>query len=82
MNQRNNEKFIVFVVTVASLGLIIENILMGWEFWVPVAVVVGMVAMWVCHLSDRVDYEISKIFYFGVALLLFFYHDIHYSFRC
>lgn len=79
MNQRNNEKFIVFVVTVASLGLIIENILMGWEFWVPVAVVAGMVAMWVCHLSDRVDYEISKIFYFGVALLLFFYHDIHKS---
>ena len=28
MNQRNNEKFIVFISTLASIGLIIENLIL------------------------------------------------------
>ena len=79
MNQRNNEKFIVFVATIASVGLIIENILMGWEFWVPVTVLIGMVALWFVSLSEKIDYGIRKLFYFGVAALLLFYHGIHTS---
>ena len=77
MNQRNNEKFIVFVVTLASLGLIIENMMMGWEFWVPVTILIGMAALWVVNLSENIDYGLRRIFYFGVAALLVFYHGIH-----
>ena len=77
MSQKNNEKFIVLVVTLAAVGLLIENILMGWEFWVPVVVLVGIVSLWAVNLSDRIDYGIRKVFYFSVATLLVFYHGIH-----
>ncbi len=77
MNQRNNEKFIVFVATLASAGLIVENILMEWEFWVPVIVVFGVICLWVVNLSNRFDEEISKLLYFVYAVLLVFYHGVH-----
>ena len=79
MNQRNNEKFIVFVATLASIGLIIENFLMGWEFWVPLTVLIGIASLWAVSLSDKIDYSLRKVFYFGVAVLLLFYHGIHKS---
>lgn len=77
MNQKNSEKYVVFVATLASVGLIIENLLMGWEFWVPVTVVFGMAALWVVNLSDRIDSDLAEVFYFGYAALLLFYHGIH-----
>ena len=77
MNQRNNEKFIVFVVTLASIGLMIENVVMGWEFWVPVTVLVGVVALWGVNLSDTLDAQVRRTCYFTVAALLLFYHGIH-----
>ena len=45
MNRENNEKFIVFVTTLASAGLVIENFLMGWEFWVPPVVIAGVISL-------------------------------------
>ncbi len=77
MYQKNNEKFVVFVVTLAAIGLIAVNFLMGWEFWVPVPVIIGAVAMWVINLSERTDPGIRRWFYFGFAALLLFYHGIH-----
>ncbi|MCR4642302.1 MAG: response regulator [Lachnospiraceae bacterium] len=77
MSQKSNEKFIIFVATLASVGLIIENFVMGWEFWVPVVVVVGILSLWTVYFMDRLDPGIRKYFYFAVAVLLLFYHGIH-----
>lgn len=77
MNQRSNEKFIVFVTSVSAVGLIIENVINGWEFWVPITILTGVVALWVVSLSDKMDYSFRKIFYFGVAALMLFYQGIH-----
>ncbi|MBR5420097.1 MAG: response regulator [Lachnospiraceae bacterium] len=77
MNGKSNEKIIVLVATLASVGLIIENILMGWEFWVPPVVFVGAVSLWAVNLSDVMDFRIRRLFYFMFAVLLLFYHGIH-----
>ncbi len=79
MSQRNSEKFIVFLATLSSLGLIVEIKLMGWEFWVPTVIVVGLISLWAVNLSGRVDYDIRKVFYFVYAALLVFYHGVHKS---
>ncbi len=44
MYQKNNEKFIAFITTIAGLGLIVENFLMGWEYWVPVTTLIGVLS--------------------------------------
>ncbi len=77
MDQSSNEKFILFIMTAASVGLIIEIVLMGWEFWFPSFVIVGLIAMWGVSLSDKMDIELRKRFYIGFAAMLVFYHGIH-----
>ncbi|MBQ7588202.1 MAG: response regulator [Lachnospiraceae bacterium] len=79
MSQKNNEKFIVFLATLSSLGLIAGIKLMGWEFWVPTVIVVGLISLWAVNLSGRVDYDIRKVFYFVYAALLVFYYGVHKS---
>lgn len=65
------------VATMGAAGLFVINILMGWEFWVPVVVLVGTIALWAVHLSDRIDYDVRKLFYFGFSALIIFYHGVH-----
>ena len=77
MNQKNNEKLIVMVVSLGSVGLIVENILLGWEFWVPFVIFAALVAIWAVNPSEKVDDDVRKLFYFAMALLLLFYHGIH-----
>ncbi|MBR5361638.1 MAG: response regulator [Lachnospiraceae bacterium] len=77
MKHNSNEKFIVFLVSVASMGLIIENLVLGWEFWVPVVVIAGILLLWMLNLSDRIDYDIRRNCYFGYTVLILFYHGIH-----
>ncbi|MBQ9550954.1 MAG: response regulator [Lachnospiraceae bacterium] len=79
MNRRTNEKFIILLATLASAGMIIENILVGWEFWVPPVILAGIASLWAVNLSERIDYEIRKSAYFGYAVLLLFYHGVHKS---
>ncbi len=76
MNQKTNEKLVLFVATLGSAGVIIVNYVMGWEFWVPIVVLVGIIALWAIHLSNRIDLDIRKMFYFGFAALLIFYHGV------
>ena len=77
MGQRNNEKFIMFIATMGSLGLIIEIFTMGWELWVPSFVIAGMIALWGISLTDRMDKDLRELFYFGYAVMLVLYHGIH-----
>ena len=77
MSRKNDEKFIVFVSTLASIGLIIEIALLGWEFWVPPVIIIGTIFLWAVNLSDRIDYDIRKMYYFCYCALVMFYHGVH-----
>ncbi len=79
MNRKNNEKFIVIATSLGAVGLILENILLQWEFWVPAVILFGIVIMWSVNLSDRMDHDICRAFYFAFAALLIFYQGIHKS---
>ncbi len=77
MNQKNNEKYIIFVTTLSCVGLIAENFLMGWEFWVPPVILIGVVFIWFVNFSERFDPDIRRVCYFIFAALLVFYHGVH-----
>ncbi|MCR4591262.1 MAG: response regulator [Lachnospiraceae bacterium] len=77
MNQKSNEKFIVMVATIASVGLVIEVFLMGWEFWVPPIIIAGIISLWALNLTEGIPYEIREIYYFAYAVLMLFYQGVH-----
>ncbi len=77
MNQKDNGKFVIFVESLASIGLILETMIMGWEFWVPFVLAAGIVILWWIGFSDKISEEIGEFYYFGYAVLLLFYHGVH-----
>ncbi len=79
MNQTSTERFIIFIVSIACFGLSIENILVGWEFWVPPLIVIGAIFLWVMHVSNSPEYKFRKIAYLIYAMLIVFYHGVHES---
>ena len=79
MNRDNNEKLVVFVFSLAGLGLIIENYLLGWEFWFPAIILAGIISLWLVSVSNRMEQDLRMLFYFLFAALIVFYHGIHKS---
>ena len=77
MNQTKNEKYILLLVSLACVGLIAENYLLGWEFWVPPLILVGGLGLWGMQLLDRPGYVFRKYCYMLFAVLTVFYHGVH-----
>ncbi len=77
MNQAKTERFIIFLVSLACMGLIIESLIAGWEFWVPPLVIVGTLFLWLMHIAGNPEYNVRKVAYFGYAALVVFFYGVH-----
>ncbi len=77
MDQRKTENFIILLVSFACIGLTVESVLMGWEFWVPPLIIIGTIFLWVMNLSQKPDINVRKTYYLVYAMLTVFFHGIH-----
>ena len=77
MIQRRNENFIILLVSLACIGLTVESVVMGWEFWVPPLIVIGTVFLWVMNITQEPDFEVRKVAYLVFAMLTAFFHGVH-----
>ncbi len=77
MNDIRKERLVISIVTLASISCIIQNFFGAWEFWVPGVVVIGGLAMWWIHLTQRMDQNARITMYFVFSAFLLFYHGIH-----
>ncbi|MBQ7679353.1 MAG: HAMP domain-containing histidine kinase, partial [Butyrivibrio sp.] len=71
------ERFAVFFSSLAAIGLIAENILMGWESWVPPVMILLIIFLWAAHLSKKLDADWKAFICFLIAFLIVFYHGVH-----
>ena len=77
MSLRNNERFIVLLISIACIGLSIESVLLRWEFWVPPLLLVGAVLVWAMHISGAPEFKLRKIAYLLYVMIMVFYHGVH-----
>ena len=77
MDSRKNERFIILILSLACLGLTVESLLVGWEFWVPPLIILGTIFLWAMHITGNPDYELRKVAYFAFAMLMVFFHGVH-----
>ena len=82
MNNRNKENtmthnFVVGILMITSIGVIIEGVAMGWEFWVPPLIAAGLIAMFVMHILQYRQRSFRENFYFVFAMIIAFYHGVH-----
>ncbi|MCR4715586.1 MAG: response regulator [Lachnospiraceae bacterium] len=78
MNQgKRIQVFVIGILTVACLGVLVESIFRGWEFWVPPLLIVGIVCLWLMHIRQYMDEYQRENFYFIYAALLAFFNGVH-----
>ncbi|MCR5674220.1 MAG: hybrid sensor histidine kinase/response regulator [Lachnospiraceae bacterium] len=77
MKQRKTENFILLLVSLGCIGMTVESVLMGWEFWVPPLIILGTILIWVMNISSWPDYEIRTVAYLIYAMLAVFFHGVH-----
>ena len=77
MNQAKNEKFIILLVSLACIGLTVESVMLGWEFWVPPLIIIGTVFLWIMNLSGKPELNIRIGYYLMYAMLAVFFHGVH-----
>ncbi len=77
MDQMKNERFIILLDSLAGIGLAIETILSGWEYWAPLLIIIGTLSLWVVHIKGKFDYNVRKNAYFIYAMIAVFFHGAH-----
>ena len=63
MKQQRNERLILLLTSLASMGMLIENVIMGWEIWVTPILIVGTVSLWVVYIAQKPEYDLRVISY-------------------
>ncbi len=77
MNPSKNESFIIFMVTMAGVGLAIESMLLGWEFWVAPIILVWTAFLWVMKIREVPEYRIREVIYLAYAMFSLLFHGVH-----
>ncbi len=77
MNSIIKERLMILITTLAGISCILQNFFGGWEFWMPAVVLIGGVALWYVHFTQKPDSYYRINIYFAYAALLLFYHGVH-----
>ena len=77
MNRSNNERLIILLISIGCIGLSIESLMLGWEFWVPPLLMVGAVSLWGMHITGNPEYKVRQVACLVYVMLMVFYHGVH-----
>ena len=74
---KKTHNLVVLIITVASIGAVVESVTQNWEYWVPPLILAGIVACWVMHLMEYKDVPFRENYYLVFSMLVAFYHGVH-----
>ncbi len=77
MKRRRTENFIIFLLSLACLGLCVEGLMLGWEFWIPPLLIIGNVFLWISCIAQKPDFMIRRNYYLVFAMLVVFFLGVH-----
>ena len=75
--QRATHLLVLLVCTILIIVLTGEYLLLGWETVGVVLLLLGLVACWVIHITEKIPETIRVWLYFILSMLAFFFYGIH-----
>ena len=75
--QRATHLLVLLVCTILIIVLTGESLLLGWETVGVVLLLLGLVACWVIHITEKIPETIRVWLYFILSMLAFFFYGIH-----
>ncbi|MBE5842739.1 MAG: response regulator [Butyrivibrio sp.] len=78
MNERiNAHTKINIILTIVGIGLGVESITQRWEFWFPPLLLLGIVILWVVHVSQYGDIQVRELFMIVLCFAAALFHGVH-----
>lgn len=71
------DRRILLVETLGAIAFIAETIALKWEFWAIPLIVLGIIALWYIHVTQRMTAEFRLVLYFIFAVVQVFFHGVH-----
>ncbi len=53
MDDIKKERLVIVISSLAGIACIIQNVICGWEFWVPAVIAAVTAALWFFHFSSK-----------------------------
>ncbi len=77
MERSKLNQFVITLLSLSCIGLTIESILMGWEFWVPPLIIFGTASIWIMHIIGRPSEDVREVYYFVFTMFTVLFHGVH-----
>ncbi len=78
MNDRiNAHTKIIIILTIVGIGLALESITQRWEFWFPPLLLLGIVILWIVHVSQYGDIQARELFMVVLCFAAALFHGVH-----
>ncbi|MDD6810741.1 MAG: response regulator [Lachnospiraceae bacterium] len=75
--QRATHLMILLACTILIVVLVGESLLLGWEIGALVLLLLGIVACWIAHITEKIPESMRIWMYFILSMLAFFFYGIH-----
>ena len=79
MKQTIEQICIIFTLSITCVGVVVESIMQGWEYWVVPLIVIGIFVIWAMHIFQYRSETFRETIYLIYAMLLAFFHGVHMS---
>ena len=78
MNDRiNAHTKIIIILTIVGIGLALESITQRWEFWFPPLLLLGIVILWIAHVSQYGDIQARELSMVVLCFAAALFHGVH-----
>ena len=77
MDELKKERLVLAISTITGVACIIQDLIYGWEFWVPAVLIAAMVLLWVFHFMGHPDQNVRIGMCFAFSAFLVFFYGIH-----
>ncbi len=68
---------VIFIISLACAGLAAESIMENWEFWVPPLLIVGIISVWLFHITQYREESFREKIYLLLGVGGIFFHGVH-----
>lgn len=79
MNKIRTDRVIIAVVTMASIAYTVVSYVDHWEFWTAPLLLLGAVALWIMHITQRMEERYRQALYLLYGMVITFFHGVHES---
>ena len=77
MNKTNVHFITCIFLSIACAGMTVVSIILHWEFWIPPLLIIGLVALWVMHITQYSTERQRENYFLIYAMILVFFHGVH-----